>query len=145
MRISIIFFLVLLASLYQCNRNSCDLSEDSVYSRGIETKDDGFDKYLFQFEFKQKVLVYYGDCPDNKNVNQTTLKMTSLAPCDQTVTFTIDVNLGEDSYEVKKSNVAIKSNETLDFGVVKNGGARVDYAEITIDLFCPLCPGDEEL
>ena len=122
--------------------NDCELSEQSTYSTAKFVTDKGYNKYPFKFNFSQQVEVYNGDCAAEKNVNETTLTLTSYAACDQVVNFTIDIDLGTDSYQIKKNNIAIKSNETLDFGIVRENSQRIDFAEMDIALFCPLCPGD---
>lgn len=141
--------LMMWASLLAClafscfSPNECELQEQYSIDTSNFVLDKGFNKYQFRFDFKQFVQIY-GNCSENKNVNETRLLLTSFAPCDQTVNFTIEVNLGDDSYQVKRNQIQIKSEETIDLGVVKNGGPRIDFAEIDIALFCPLCPGDEE-
>ncbi len=138
------FGFCLVVVLLQCSPNECKLSESFSVDTSPFVLDKGFNKYTFKFAFEQKVEVYRGECAADKNVNRTNLKLTSFAPCDQVVNFTINIGQGEDSYQIKKDSVAIKSEETIDFGTVRQGGGRIDFAEIDIALFCPLCPGDEE-
>lgn len=136
--------IVALIVLIQCSPNECKLSESFSVDDSKFVLDKGFNKYTFQFAFEQRVEVYRGDCATEKNINQTNLKVTSFAPCDQVVNFTIDVTQGQDSYQIKRDSLAIKAEETIDLGIVKQGGGRIDFAEIDVALFCPLCPGDEE-
>jgi hypothetical protein len=124
------------------NPNQCDQSEKYNINTSHFVLDKGYNKYSFKFAFEQKVEIWTGDCSAEKSVNDTNLKLTSNAPCDQTVNFTIDVNMGLDSYQFKMNNVVIKSQETIDFGLMHQGGGRIDGAQVEIALYCPLCPGD---
>lgn len=128
--------------LLSCS-NPCDLSEKFTPSWTSFVSDRGFNKYQFNVSFDQVVEVYTGDCDHDKYNNETSLKITSKAPCDQVINVTIKVGLGDDSYEFVRNNLPIQSNETIDFGVIWENGPRIDFAEIDIAIFCPLCPGDE--
>ena len=123
--------------------DDCELSEKYTPSITLFVLDKGFELYEFKVAFNQIVEIYMGDCASDKYRNETKLQITSRAPCDQTINFTIDVNMGPDSYQIKEDGIAIKANETIDFGIVKNGGSRIDYAEIDIAIYCAKCPGDE--
>ncbi len=81
-------------------------------------------------------------CSTKKAKNQTFLALTSFAPCDQEVNFTITVNQGTYTYQFSRSKVKIRSQETIDFGLIQEGGGRIDGAAVDIALYCPLCPED---
>lgn len=132
---------VLAGLLLTCS-NPCEVSEQYNLSTSHFVLDKGNEKYSFKFTFEQKVEIWTGDCSAEKSMNNTNLKLTSYAPCDQTVNFTIDVNMGVDSYQFKKNNLLIKSQETIDFGLMHQAGGRIDGAQIEIALYCPVCPGD---
>ncbi|RQW09773.1 hypothetical protein EH222_03525 [candidate division KSB1 bacterium] len=132
------------ALLLSCSlSNECELSERYTPGWTQFVLDRGFNLYEFRVSFEQIVEVYMGDCAADKYRNETRLKITSKAPCDQTINFIIEVTMGDDSYQVKKNDVAIRSNETIDFGIVKRGGSRIDLAGIDVAIYCPKCPGDE--
>jgi hypothetical protein len=129
---------------YSCSLpNKCELSEKFSPSWTRFVSDRGYNKYQFNVSFDQVVEVYTGDCDHEKYKNETNLKITSKAPCDQVINVTIKVDLGDDSYEFIRNNVPIQSDETIDFGVIWQNGPRIDFADIDIAIFCPLCPGDE--
>ncbi len=130
------------ALLLNCS-NPCEISEKYSISTSHFVYDKGYNKYPFKFTFVQEVEVWSGDCAAEKSKNKTYLSMTSYAPCDQTVNFTVDVKQGAFSYQIKKNNVAVKTQETIDFGLVYEGGGRIDGAYVDIALFCPLCPQDQ--
>ena len=123
--------------------DQCDLTEQYTPSWTGFVLDKGHNKYEFSVSFDQLVKVYNGDCAAEKNINETRLKIKSSAPCDQIINLTIDVDLGPDSYQIKEDSLAIEANGTVDFGVVRTGGPRIDFAQIDIAIYCPLCPGDE--
>lgn len=120
----------------------CELSEEHIYSWSQGVLDRGFNKYDFVVTFLQDVKVYTGDCAEEKYLNETRLKILSKAPCDQKINLAIKVGLGADSYEFTRNELDIKSNTTVDFGVIWNNGPRIDFADIDIAIYCPLCPGD---
>ena len=136
----LITFLVFLACSLP---NECQLSEKFTPSWTQFVLDKGFNLYEFRVSFNQIVEIYTGDCADEKYKNETTLKITSKAPCDQIINFTIDVSMGDDSYQIKQNDLPIRSNETIDFGVVKTDGSRIDYAAVDVAIYCFKCPGDE--
>jgi len=136
-----ILFLLLLSCF---STNECELSERYTPSMTKFVLDQGHQKYGYQVTFSQVVELYTGDCANEKSRNETSLKIMSQAPCDQILTVDINVNLGADSYTVKKDAVAITSGGIVDFGIVDYGGPRIDFAEITVKIFTALCPGDEE-
>ena len=123
--------------------NDCELSEQYTVNTTHFVKDKGYQKYEFKFAFEQSVEIWIGDCAAEKNKNSTNLKLTSNAPCRQTVNFTIDVNMGAYSYQIKRSDLVIQPKQTIDLGVVAQGGGRIDGAQVEIALYCPLCPEDQ--
>ena len=123
--------------------NECELSERYTPGWTQFVLDKGFNLYEFRVSFEQLVEIYTGDCATDRYVNETRLKITSKAPCDQIINLTIDVSMGDDSYQIQENDLAIRSNETIDFGVVKQGGPRIDMAGIDVAIYCPKCPGDE--
>ena len=140
-----IIILMIMVSLlgFGCrSANECDLSESFSPTASKFVVDQGFERYNFRVDFSQKVEVYRGDCADEKNINYTTMQITSFAPCEQTVNYVIDINLGSDSYQLSDNGIVIKPDETIDFGIVREGGQRIDFAQIDVALFCPLCPAD---
>jgi len=135
-------FIVALFAVGCSSSNECTLSESYSPSASKYITDSGFEAYGFRVDLQQKVEIYRGDCANEKNTNYTTMKLTSFAPCEQTVNFTVNVGMGEDSYQVVNNGVVIQPQETIDFGVVREGGQRIDYAVIEVELYCPLCPED---
>jgi len=124
--------------------NQCDLAEQYNLSRSVTTLDRGHEKYEFRLDFIQNAKIYVGDCADNKNVNETKLKLTSFAPCEQEVTFNVEMQFDTTfTYEYGEQKVIIQPNETLDFGTIFEGQMRIQYADIRVELYCPLCPDDQ--
>ncbi len=125
------------------NPNECELSEQFSPSLTKFVKDQGHKRYNYRVSFNQIVQIYSGDCPADKNVNETSVQIKSEAPCDQVLRLSINVDLGDDSYTVTRDALAIKSGESVDLGVVHYGGPRIDFANIVVNIFTELCPGDE--
>ena len=122
--------------------NQCELTEKYEPAWSAFVLDKRHQKYGFRVSFNQIVELYRGDCPPDKNINETRLKITSDAPCDQVIKLQIDVNMGPDSYQIKEDSLAIEAKGTVDLGVVAYGGGRIDFAAIEIAIYCPLCPED---
>ncbi|MDZ7316994.1 MAG: hypothetical protein ONB24_12810 [candidate division KSB1 bacterium] len=127
--------------LLSCS-NPCEISEKYDISTSHFVYDKGFNKYAYKFTFLQKVEVWSGKCSGDKNKNETYLSLTSFAPCDQEVNFTITVNQGAYTYQFSRNKVKIRSQETIDFGLIQEGGGRINNAAVDIALYCPLCPQD---
>ena len=125
------------------NPNECELTEQFSPSITKFVKDQGHKKYDYLVTFKQFVQIYSGDCAAEKNVNQTSVQITSKAPCDQTLRVQIFVDLGDASYNKEWDAVEIQAGETVDLGIVNYGGPRIDFANIVVNIFTELCPGDE--
>ncbi len=124
--------------------NQCDLAEQYDLIRSIKKIDDGHDKYEFRLDFIQSARIYIGDCADEKNVNETKLKLTSFAPCEQEVTFNVEMRFDTTyTYEYGEQKVIIQPEETIEFGTIFEDQMRIQYADIQVELYCPLCPGDE--
>lgn len=137
---AVLVFLVLLAC---SNPNECELTEQFSPSLTKFVKDQGHKRYDYQVTLKQFVQIYMGDCAADKNVNETSIQILSHAPCDQTLKAIIDVDLGGDSYRVERDSLVVQSEGIVDLGVVHYGGPRIDFADVTVNIFTELCPGDQ--